>query len=967
MGRGETMYTGYFLQKFFEERGDFEVKSNDEADVLCPFKHDSGNYEKNPSAHVNVERGVFHCKTCRAEGRFSDGGLSEISFVKEYYSMSYEDAVRMLSDLYKADHLTLESWNQYELALYGNEEHMDFLRTKRGLTEETIKEYHLATRSVGIDLPVLIYGEILDVRSYNRQWKEESEQQGRKVPKIKSNKGAKPLLFPFDDWRLDERPTILMGGEFDALITRQNGFNAVTGTMGEGVLPKMFIGMFKDKEVYVCYDCDAAGKQAAKKVAFQLVEAGALVKIVDLGLILTGEKDDKDTTDFFVKRGLTADDFQNILNQAKPFSDEELQEIKNEHYPLVPLWDMDKGEYVGKRISSRVIMMGSFTTTKGATLETPTAVEWKCKGYDPENKLCAACGKGGKSGWWTLEDNNLDELLELVDCTTAKQSKALQQFIGIPEKCPGHKKTIRAKKPVQQVIFSPDTESESELSGYRQSEQVAYVIDQKLEVGHRYRAYYRRYAHPKDQSVVMIVDKSETSDNAVNTFKMTPEVMNELSQFQGDPWTVMKKRHENTQRLIGKYAPELVSYAVDIVYHSVLDFVYGDRVIKGHPEGLVVGESRTGKSDTAKSLMEYYRCGSYTECKTATVPGLVGTADKMPNGAWRVKWGKIPRNHGGLLILDELSGLPKEAIKTLTVVRSERKAILTKAASGEVPAKTRMLWISNPQTLASGNSLGIDDYPNGVKIVTDLVGSDEDIARFDFIVILPPNNNYISPLTKEKLDAENNPAYRNLIYWAWTRKPEQIKFDSKVDEYIWQRSMEMNEKYDTKVKIFGSEAYKKIAKIAVSVAGCCFSHADNGESILVKKEHVDWACEFMVRCYDNNTFRLAEYVAQTRLTTETNDDINELVAGMIEREPLFMQTLNNGTEISMFYLRTVAGMDNDQFKGFFSNLVMHHLVQTSGGDKIMPTKRLRKAFEAYRDTYKDMKMRSLTEGDQPLL
>src|SRR5690606_33510655 len=131
-------------------------------------------------------------------------------------------------------------------------------------------------------------------------------------------------------------------------------------------------------------------------------------------------------------------------------------------------------------------------------------------------------------------------------------------------------------QPVQKVILSPDVETEDELSGYKGVEQYAYTVGTELEDGQRYRAFFKRYPHPlQNQFLVAIVDRVEESDSEINRFKITPEVVKELEQFQGNPYDVMKKRYENAKQVVGAFANEMVTYTVDIVFHSVLDFKFG--------------------------------------------------------------------------------------------------------------------------------------------------------------------------------------------------------------------------------------------------------------------------------------------------------------------------------------------------------------------------------------------------------
>jgi hypothetical protein len=235
-----------FLEQFFAERGNFEVKPNNEADVLCPFPHDKG-YETRPSAHVNIKKDIFHCKTCASEGRFSKGGLSEIGFVSKYYNISYAQAVRFMS-IFEGK-ITEYTWNQALENLKTNTQAVKYLIEKRGLTPETIKKYQIGYAGDGIAYPVFINGLLADIRTYNMKWKEESEANpGVYIPKIKSQRETTNLLFPYDHWKNDERPTLLCAGENDTLLARQNGFNALTVTFGEGSrFPKVLLNNLKVK------------------------------------------------------------------------------------------------------------------------------------------------------------------------------------------------------------------------------------------------------------------------------------------------------------------------------------------------------------------------------------------------------------------------------------------------------------------------------------------------------------------------------------------------------------------------------------------------------------------------------------------------------------------------------------------------------------------------------------------------
>jgi hypothetical protein len=945
---------GEFLRSFFEERGAVTEKTNGEADVLCPFEHDKG-YEKRPSAHINLEKGTFHCKTCRAEGRFSNGGLSEINFAATFHNISYREAVRLIAqfeDIPESD----GAWQAAVNNLVGQKDKMAYLAA-RGITEEEVLTYKLGYDGTGIVYPVYMYGEILDRRTYNMSPKEDE-------PKIKSQAGATPLLFPFDHWRATVTPTLLVGGENDALLGRRLGFNALTSTGGEGTFPAVFLGLFNGKDVYICYDCDEAGRKGALTVAFKLKEAGANVYIVDLGL--AGTKEDKDLTDFVIKHGYGADELQEKLDAAKLYDGEQFQEAKNEHYPLVDLWKVKENENTNKYISSRVVMSGNIDTMHGSTMGMPAAVEWVCNrpNLNSDKSPCHTCKKLDKKGWWTLERDNLRDVLKMVEVADADVDKALNHAIGVPSKCPGVTKIVRDNVSIQKVVFTPDVETEDELHGYREAEMHAYTIDLDFEVGQRYRAFFKRCLHPKTQAQVIVVDKVEQSDGGINAFKMDEDMISQLNQFQGDPTKVMDTRFKLAKEIIAPSTPRQVFEAVNIMYHSVLDFKFHKTYMKGHPEGLIVGASRTGKTETALKWQQFLGIGNMTNVKGASYAGLVGGNDRMPNGGgFKIKWGTIPRNHKGMLILDEMSGIPQEVISKMTAMRSERKAVIEKMASGTAPAKTRMLWISNQRHQRDGSTKAIAMYNSGIDIVKELVGTNEDIARFDFVVTVPETESLISPFESaaDLPDVDNTP-YKNLVYWAWSRSQDEIKFAPNVEQYIWNTALELNEKYDTAdLNVFGAETFKKLARIGVSCAAMCFSNCDDGSSILVRKEHIDWARDFIVNCYDNNVFRMADYVAEQKALTETTELVDAVFASLAKSHPILIKTLGGSSEQTMYNLQVISGLDKEAFNTAVHTMVKHGLVTNGNNGVLQPTLRFRNARNNYVNGIKKQKLIPLSE------
>ncbi len=684
-----------------------------------------------------------------------------------------------------------------------------------------------------------------------------------------------------------------------------------------------------------------------------IVIFGATVRIVLLSG-LSGEKSEKDITDALVKLGHGSDYLQKCIDDAVLFNEEMMKEEKNKAYPLVHLWNIPQGRYHGRDLSCRVVMAGDYD----ASMRTPSAIEWNCRGAVQGNKVCETCPLANRSGHWALDEENLLSVMELVDVNHDQQKKAIHKFINMPPKCPNGQYIVRARQEVHKVIFTPDMETD-----FKDVEQYAYVIGHDLEDGQRYRVFFRSYAHPlDDQRVIMLVHRSEESDNALNTFKMTPDIYEELKVFQGDPFEKMRERVNQAHALTRTFQPpEMIVHAVNIMYHSPLRFKMNHVDLKGYPEGLIVGESRTGKSETAKRMQDHYKVGNMLAVKGATTAGLLGGAEKMSNGGFRIAWGTIPRNNKGILILDEMSGMNRDVMAMLTDMRSSGYATVQKISHGKAPAHTRMLWLSNPRVLSNGTSKDIREYPSGVDVVLDLVGSDEDIARFDFcMLVVREEGSGSSPLTQPKHSALPSEVYRNLIYWSWSRTEDQIIFAESVADYCIQIANQLNQMFDSRIKFFGAEAWKKLARVAVACAGATFS-TDDGEHLIVRREHIDWSAEFLRRCYDNDLFRLREYVRERRMLDETNEAVNQLMAGLLRNYKILISSVQQSImPIPVYNLQTMSGLDRDKFSEVINNLCTNGLVRVTK-DGVEATRRFRQAIDAIKKNEQRLYMTPLTQ------
>lgn len=901
---------------FFEDYFNI-TDSGVEANVYCPFPHHTVNgisyFETNPSAHVNTSDRVFHCKSCGT-------GHSETSFIKAILGCSFVYAKKLLAcfnneeDLYQWKESTSLSDASRRLA------------NELGISDTVIEELHLSSSETDdLMFPVFMYDHLLDIRKYNPGTK----------PKVRSRANCPAgLILPFDIWKETpvNRVTVLCAGEKDMAVARSNGLNAITFTGGEQSTPKM-LEPFRDRIVAICYDNDEAGKAGAIKVASALTGIAATIKIVT-GFHEVCKEHGEDITDFFVKYGKTKEDLIKYIKETPVFDGAEIEAVT---VPMVDLLTASKAQHVNRLVQSNIQVVA----VSEASFLAPTASIAEKFRLAGSNDLMSV----GQTLDWELTDDNVQDILHLVD-NNFKEEVILDNLKRLLKVPPKEKYvTVRqySKCPIYKAYVTDLFETTN--TDVIPMEFVAYSIGTKLESGKKYLVTHKLVPHPyKGAQLTMLITDAKQATDSVNDFKLTTERIEHLKQIQEIPGTVFDKANALTQKvkgILGYNGNDTLIMSMDLAYHTVLNFNFGSfKDVRGYLDTLIVGESRVGKSSTAEALRKTYGLGTFTSLagNSATIPGLIGGSNKV-NGSYQTRAGVIPQNHKGLIIFEEFGKSNNNIMKELTDIRSSNEVRIARV-SGTItmPATVRMITLTNVKT--DGTIKPIASYPNGIAIVSELVGTAEDIARYDLLVVLSDRGaSQIDPLwTPDEPLADE--VYQTRLRWIWSRTSDQVIISNEVANYIISKANDLNERYDCHIKIFGTEAWKKISRLAIAVAGYTCSTNDSFENIIVTKECVDFASDFMIRIYDNPTFKLREYVEHSRQYSQIDDDGIKALQEIYMKAPSLVLQLEQCATTNRNMLAAATGLSTDELNKMLMLLTRGLFIRYQQHD-IVPTERFR--------------------------
>ena len=912
------------MNSFFEYYFDEYDFSKRETAVCCPFPHHTESgieyYETNPSAHINLDKGLFHCKVC-------DTGLSEIAFISKVLGTSYESASKIAKMFTtKEDKYT---WNKnYQIS-----EDIKSKCLSLGISETVVDELDIKTEfGDEIAFPVFMYGKLVDVRSYRPH---------DRANKIKSRAGTTSgLIIPFDIWRYTPKNkwTILCAGEKDMAVTRSQGFNAITLTGGEKALPKITTA-FKDRKIAICYDNDEAGISGARALASELIKYTSEVKVVT-NFHEVCKEHGEDLTDYFTKYNKTKADLIDCINSTPLYTIEEAREEQQKRRPLISLLEASKPQYINRIVQSNVQVVATYEKA----MPVPTTIYAKkinCVGEAKYNQMLV-----GEERTWELSENTCQDVLKLIDnnFTEDQIRENIRSILGISK----YERDVRVEKPTKDTVYQCNVTDlfEATSKDIATIEFTAYVLKKRLESGKKYLITYKLVPHPyKGQQLVMIIVDVEEACDSVTNFRVTDEVKKNLDLFRNLEGSVkerLDKLAEMAKAYIGYDGYNNLIQAIDLSYHTVLEYNFGTfKNVRGYLDTLIVAESRVGKSSTAEAFQKLYKLGAFTSLagNSATIPGIIGGSTKV-NGNYQTRAGLIPMNHRGLVIFEELAKCNSNLVRELTDIRSSNQVRIARVSGTlTLPALVRMITLTNVKN--TGHKIKpINSYPNGVDILVELIGSPEDIARYDIMLVLGEQGNKVIDPFWEPIEPFEPEAYQTRIRWVWSRTADQVVIDQEVGRYVLEKCNELNKEYDSHIKIFGTEAWKKVSRLAIAIAGYLVSTDSSYERIIVTKEHVDAAVQFLIDCYDNSTFKLKEYVAMERMYNEIDEDGIALLQELYNTNPSILLQLERINRTNKQNIMAATGLESNDYNKFMQRLTQGLFITYEGYD-IIPTQRFR--------------------------
>jgi hypothetical protein len=821
------------LRPYFESGA---ANADGEIGMHCPLHQDD-----NRSSSLNLDSQLWYCNTCGI-------GMSDVELIQMMRDeperivpppgpgpRSFDANARKSGPSSKLpDEGAIAGWSS---ALLADRQGLKKFQRLRGLSIATLRAFDIGwdRQTNAFTIPVRDRdGILINVRRYQPEPKD-----GRR--KIWSVSGhGEPALYPINIFDDDPKDIIIAEGEWDTLLTIQNGFAAVTRTGTADTWRPSWNNWFRERRVWLCHDMDTKGQVANKKLMRELRSVAESVAIITLPYEVR-PKHGEDLTDYFHRDGHTAPDLRALMELGTPIDHEP---------PQVNVLDSFSADLAGKTARLRVTITGKknppYLLPKKMHLQCGQDAGQKCM-YCPMNEI------GGSMVHELREDDPV--ILSMVGAPKFKLLDSVRDQLRIQ---PCRRLTYEAEEhiAVEELYVRPaiDQHSHDPSSGDYTNRKIYSVGRHDSTPNQTVAVVGAVYPNPNSQHNEFQAWEVNKTETMIDLYEVTQAGVDLMRVFQTKfPLKKVKSIAQDLSRHVTRiYGRPHMHALMDLVWHSVLAFNFdGSLEARGWLDALIVGDTRTGKSKAAQLLMNFYGAGDMVSCEAASFAGIVGGLQQMGGKEWEITWGAIPINDRRLVALDEVSGLSYEQIAQMSSIRSSGVAELTKIRSEKTWARTRLLWLGNPR---DGGRM--QNYTHGVSSIRPLIGNMEDIARFDLALTVSADEVESSFINRQRAPEHNAPqvytkeACRELIQWVWSRQPDDIAWEQGAEQLVYDQAVAMGERYiENPPLVQAANVRFKIARVAVALAARTFSTDETFTKIVVTKRHVTDAVAFMDALY----------------------------------------------------------------------------------------------------------------------
>lgn len=879
---------------FYEQFVQFEKVSGNQSYARCPMHHDT-----NASFTVNTETDEWYCHGCGCGG-------SHVEFIQRYYDVGRDVAVAAYKQWTQRKTLPFPSEDYVSACVKSLQDKPAEIKALHdfGITDEVISKYKLGYDDLRITIPIYSRtGKLINVRKYLPPHRRIEGSTNAKVIGVKGCNEAR--FFPYDNLTADKDTVYIVEGEKDCLVAISQGLNCVTGTGGSN-MPLHEETLFKDKTVYVMVDNDPAGSRLMAHYVKALHGIAKELKVIKLPV--------KDFTDYWTTyHNVALEDYTEDAVEESP------TKITSATDTAISL---NKSEFVENLNTWVTLENMCVIGADPKTYTVPCKLRVRC--------MNAACTHPCRVGMTkNAEEIDIDprQLLSFVNSSDNVQDMYLKKLFS----CKSIGSEPAAYINAQLIMFqeSASFADGMEDASYEPRYGLYLYEEARLIPTVKYNFVACRVTDPRTQQNYYVIKQAEAVQSAVGQCtQSTIDYFKECAESCKNVAELIDLHYRKWESVVGiEGRPDLFG-AVLLTYASITEIPWKGGIIKGWLDSMVIGDTRTGKSQLAQRFVKHLQMGSYINGENARRTGVIGGVQR--NGdSWIITWGAIPMNDKGLLVIDEASGLEVEDIKELSATRSSGAVTINKIAKGEARARTRLIWLSNPR---SGRNIE-DFYWKGYGAFTEYIPVVEDQARFD--LVLSAAREDVEELKGLRQDELDESKYKDLFSFAWTVSKDDVIISQAAVETVNECVKKLSADFEGGPLVVGVAVHEKLLRLSCAFAVLCGSISSG--RLIVQPNHVEFACDFFVSTLTKPTLDYKSFIEESKRAQRQKAQNVIFIRALVAQYPA-IKILLGAQRFRGGQVQEVLGVERSEAAKIISELLTRGLMKISYNGTYQPDK-----------------------------
>lgn len=500
-----------------------------------------------------------------------------------------------------------------------------------------------------------------------------------------------------------------------------------------------------------------------------------------------------------------------------------------------------------------------------------------------------------------------------------------------PKKCPCGNSDYNLISSVYidySVLFVRDLLDRESLTAVKRYEaKKVYVINQTLPNAKTINLKGKVFIEPKTKNISIICDTIQHLENQIEDFQITEQFKENSKKYFNSGENVFQQINPD---IVGK-AREIAKQSLILQLHSpckIFD-ISRKKLIRGGLNIVFYGDTKCGKSEISKDITQKgsMPLGEYTICETGGRTGFLYTIDRDRGS---LIWGSLALNDMGLVVLDGLQSMHSEELGEFREAIEQQEIIVRRSMTGEALARTRILACLNPNK-------PMVNYLYKCQALQDtyVFSKSPEFTRWDLFI--PFSQKDVSGKEISHRKSEDKPILEDVfvqhIYWAWSRRPEDIIYTETAIDKINDFSEQFIENYSLEtLPIVHNGVRDVITRLSVAMACQMHSTDETQEKVIVESEHVKRVVIWFQKVLE--MIELGRYKEDTEGKTQlTDNDCIEIAKELGSVEWQILEEIKHEGKSSS-QLSEIVELTPKTIKEHYKPLQKHGLIETSTGKGI---------------------------------